>query len=110
MTEAAQLTPIVENSHNSPDIDADPVIAFMSTHIQRKAGARVAWEALYEFFSDDWAEGPGTCRPLTAAEFGAALAFVCDRASIRVKKKRGRVFCVDVRLIDPSMKAIAGPI
>ena len=104
-----KLTPIVENSHNSPDIDADPVIAFMSSHIQRRHGSRVAWDVLYEWFADSWADGEENAKALSAAEFGAALAFVCQRANIRVRKSKSRVYCCNVRLIDPSVKALAAP-
>lgn len=87
--------------------DSDQVANFLQRHMQRSIGARVSWVVLYEWYSDDWADGPETVKPLSAAEFGAALAFVCERASIRIKRTPRRIWCLDVRLIDP-VRAIAG--
>ena len=90
----------------APKSDADLLLDFLIPHIQHKIGARVAWEVLYEWYSDHWSEGLATVKALSVAEFGAALAEICERTPIRVHKARGRVWCLDVRLIDPSLKAL----
>lgn len=107
MTETTQLVPM--DPPPLPATDTGIVVDFLHAHIQRKRGQVVSWEVLYEAYSDWYADCPEDSKPLSAGEFGAALAHVCKRADIRVKKTRKRVFCVDVRLIDPSVKALAGP-
>ena len=102
--------PITPLQPGEPEwIDADPVIAYMKQRMQRHAGASVDWAVMYEDYSDWWVDNQENGSALSAPEFGAALVYVCERAAIRVKSRRGRRSCLDVRLIDPSLKALVGP-
>jgi len=91
------------------DIDADSVVAYLRQCMSRRIGASVDWVTLYENYSEWLADNPQAGVALTGPEFGAALAFICERASIRIAAKRGQYYCLDVRLIDPGQKALAAP-
>lgn len=79
--------------------DVDLVAEFIRQHMQRSLGSRVGVKVIYEHFADWWAEHGGDTKPLTAREFGAALRAICQKVSIRVKKRGGKVLCCDVRLM-----------
>ena len=80
--------------------DVELVATFLRQHMQRTLGSRVAVEVIYEHFADWWGEFGGDTKSLTAREFGAALRAICQRVSIRAKKRGGRVICCDVRLTE----------
>ena len=102
-------TPAQPLAVDTTKTDADLILDFLVPRMQFAKGARLAWEVVYEWYCSDWADGPENVKCLSVAEFGAALAEICERTPIRVHKARGRVWCLDVRLIDPSLKALVGP-
>lgn len=89
--------------------DVDLLLDFLVPHIQHKDGTKTAWEVLYEWYSDWWGDSGGDAKYLSVAEFGAALAQICEQTPIAVYKARGRVYCLNVRLFDPATKALPAP-
>ena len=82
---------------------------FFGPHMQRMSGESVEVAVVYEWYADWWGDFGGSSRPLSAKAFWKALNVICRKTRIRLDKIDGKVCCLDVRLIDPSVKAIAGP-
>lgn len=100
---ASPLQPILERPS-----DVDLTSAFLVRHLQHERGSSVPWEVLYEHYADWWADGPGDTKPLSAGEFGIAMARVCKAVPIKVVRKRGKPHCLHVRLVDP-VKMLPAP-
>ena len=91
--------------HSNVELLAD----FFGPHMQRMVGEAAEVAVIYEWYSDWWADFGGSSRPLSAKAFWKALNVICRKTRIRLDKIDGKVCALDVRLIDPSLKALVRP-
>ena len=77
-----------------------PVWAWMRRKMVQERSARADWADLYAAFIAGWAAIPESRRP-TAQHFGKALKHICEHRGIRIELSGDRVYCCDVRLIEP---------
>lgn len=80
------------------EVDARPVIKFMSKCVPAVKGEMADWADLYTTFCRWHAQQDADAQRYTVGEFGAIMAAICSRADIPVIEKGERVYCVD-RLI-----------
>jgi hypothetical protein len=81
------------------ELDPKPVVAFMKRRLPAARGAEADWGDIYAGFLEDWERQDLKGEPLTAAEFGQVLSYICERAHIRIERRGKRVVCVDRKLV-----------
>ena len=86
---------VVPEAADERAVDPKPVIAFLAEHVPVARGSRADWGEIYIGFRECQAKLGQEAWP--AAQFGAALRYICEQANIRVKRQGDRVYCLDRR-------------
>jgi hypothetical protein len=107
-------------------VDLGSIINFLKMHVRQQLGSEASWDDLYTGLlwyypapraPIDWPEWilatrepePLQPAPPTASEFGAAIAFICNRAGMKIVVDGSSARCLDVAYSPPacSIKATA---
>lgn len=89
--------------------NTDLLLAFLEPHLGPEYGSEIDVAVLYENYSDWWADHGGDSKPLAARAFWVALRAICSKVGIAIEARHGRPHCLNVRLIDPSLKGLPAP-
>jgi hypothetical protein len=81
------------------ELDPKPVVAFMKRRLPPVRGADADLGDVYRGFLEDWHAQELEGEPLTAAQFGLVLNYICRQVGIRIERRGKRVVCVDRQLV-----------
>lgn len=81
------------------EIDADPIIAFLKQRVPHAPGEQADWAMIYGHFIPWCDEQKPRIEPYPSGDFGAALAFICKEAGTRMRRRGGRVYCLDRKVV-----------
>jgi hypothetical protein len=81
------------------ELDPNPVVLFLKRKLAVARGVNADLAEIYEKFLQDWHAQGHKSEPLTAAQFGLVINYVCQQARIRMERRGKRVVCVDRKLI-----------
>lgn len=99
-------------------VDMPSIVNFMKVHVKQSTGGQVSWSDLYDgmlwyypapaapIIWPQWIiltrdKEPDQPPPPTAAEFGAAVAFICNMAGIRTRIEGVEAYCLGVAYTPP---------
>jgi hypothetical protein len=88
--------PAVEDAE---EIDADPVITFLKERVPPAKGEEADWAIIYDEFQREQSERGTEGVYLAPRQFGAVLDYICKHAGIRTRKRDGRVYCIDRKVL-----------
>ena len=81
------------------EIDPNPVVLFLKRKLAIAKGANADLAEIYERFLLDWHAQGHESEPLTAAQFGLVINYICRQARIRMERRGKSVVFVDRQLI-----------
>jgi hypothetical protein len=81
------------------EIDADPIIAFIKSWVPYVKKQKAEWGEMYDRCLQTWREHEIENGPPTREEFDAALTYICQIAGIAIRRKEGKIYCLDRKLL-----------
>jgi hypothetical protein len=92
----------VEESQQAADqdvIDPNPVIKFLVERVPKAEGEDADWADILRELPGWWVEQGIDGEPPTPAQLGAVLRFVSEKAGMRTRRRDGKVFFADRKVI-----------